>query len=415
MQKILKVLTVCCLTSGTVFGAAYKIPEQSQRSMGTAGAYFAGSDYADANYYNPSNMVWLENTTFVEFGARYINLPPIKFKGKAADPVTNTFRNADGKTKEEHFVIPYFHFVFEGSEKIRWGVSFVTPAGLSKRWSNKIQAATAEEFTLKVFEFNPSVAFKVSDKFSIAGGLRAVYASGKIKYKYDPAYSVNMDGDTGYKFGYNLSATVRFSPKFNISTSYRSKVNLKVEGDASGYLFDPYKPATYPVAVGGHVIVPIPAEWRVGTAYRFGSSILEVTYEKTFWSSYKVLDIQFNNSMIDSQLGKPKDKYWRDSETVRVGLRHKFGSSFEGMLGIAYDETPIPQRTLGFELPDSNAWIFSIGGIYTVKNNIEIGFSYLYVTKIERNVHTPPNINGIDGKFSDLSAHLANFSIGYKF
>ncbi|WP_457622427.1 OmpP1/FadL family transporter [Persephonella sp.] len=397
------------------FGAAYKIPEQSQRSMGTAAAYFAGADYADANYYNPSNMVFMENKTFIEFGSRYIYLPSVKFEGKAADPVTKSFQIADAKTKEEHFLIPYFHVVFRGSENLRWGLSLVTPAGLSKRWSDEKQISTAEEFTLKVFELNSSVAFKVSEKFSIAGGIRGIYASGKIKYRYEPAYKVNMDGDSGYRFGYNLSATLRPTNNLTISTAYRSKVNIKIEGDASGYLYDPLSSTTYPIAVGGHVIVPIPAELRVGTAYRWKSTIFELTYEKTYWSSYKILDIQFNNSTIDSQLGQPKDKYWRDSESVRLGIRHKFSEKLTGMFGIAYDETPIPERTLGFELPDSNAWLFSIGGIYNLSNKLELGLSYLYVTKIERNINTPPNENGIDGKFSDLTAHLVNLSVGYKF
>ncbi len=402
-------------TAGISFGAAYKIPEQSQRSMGTAAAYFAGADYADANYYNPSNMVFLENRTYIEFGSRYINLPPVKFEGKASDPVTNSFQIADAKTEEENFIIPYFHIVFKGNENVRWGLSFVTPAGLSKRWSAVKQRSTAEEFTLKVFELNSSLALKISEKFSIAGGIRGIYASGKIKYRFEPAYKVNMDGDSGYRFGYNISATLKPSKNFTISTAYRSKVNIKIEGDASGYLYDPLNSTTYPIAVGGHVIVPIPAEWRLGTAYRWKSTVFEITYEKTFWSSYKILDIQFNNSTIDSQLGKPKDKYWHDSETVRFGIRHIFNNRFTGMFGIAYDETPIPQKTVGFELPDSNAWLFSLGGIYNVSEKFEIGLSYLYVTKIERNVNTPPNENGIDGKFSDLSAHLVNISLGYKF
>ncbi|WP_457641614.1 OmpP1/FadL family transporter [Persephonella sp.] len=415
MRKNTALGLVVLMTAGTAFGAAYKIPEQSQRSMGTAAAYFAGADYADANYYNPANMSWLENTTMIEFGFRYINLPSIKFEGKAADPVTKSFQIANAETKEEHFVIPYFHMVFKGNERIRWGVSLVTPGGLSKRWTAVKQKATAEEFTLKVFELNPAVSIKISEKFSIGGGIRAIYASGKIKYRYEPAYKINMDGDSEYKFGYNLSATLKPAQNLTISTAYRSKINIKVEGDASGYLYDPVTKTTYPVATGGNVIVPLPAEWKVGAAYRWKKTIFELTYEKTFWSSYKKLDIQFDNSTIDNTLGKPKDKYWNDSETVRFGVRHSFNEKFTGMFGIAYDETPIPQRTLGFELPDSYAWMFSIGGIYNITKNLEAGLSYLYVTKFERNVHTPPNENGIDGKFSDLAAHLINVSVGYRF
>jgi long-chain fatty acid transport protein len=111
-------------------------------------------------------------------------------------------------------------------------------------------------------------------------------------------------------------------------------------------------------------------------------------------------------------LGKPKEKKWKDSNAYRFGMYHKY-EKWTAMAGIAYDETPIPQRTLGFELPDSNGWIFSLGGIYSPNNKLELGIAGLYVTKKDRNVSN--NINGINGKFSDLNAFLLNVSLGYKF
>ncbi|WP_456384850.1 outer membrane protein transport protein, partial [Persephonella sp.] len=65
------------IASTSAFGAAYKIPEQSTRSMGTAAAYFASADAADAAYYNPAGMSWLgdKNNILIETGAKYIYLP----------------------------------------------------------------------------------------------------------------------------------------------------------------------------------------------------------------------------------------------------------------------------------------------------------------------------------------------------
>ncbi len=33
------------------------------------------------------------------------------------------------------------------------------------------------------------------------------------------------------------------------------------------------------------------------------------------------------------------------------------------MGGFAYDETPAPTENIGFELPDSDAWIYSLGAV----------------------------------------------------
>ena len=396
------------------FSAAYKIPEQSNRSLGTAAAYFAGADTADAAYYNPANLVFIKekDKVLTEIGTRYIYLPRIEFKGRALDPVMHVFTVSDSKSKREYFLVPYFHMVLPSKNNLRFGFSFITPAGLSKRWTSRIPRSTAEEFTLKVFEFSTVASLKVNDRFSVGGGVRAVYATGQIKYQYPPFYQINMDGNTDIRFGYVISASLKPIKNLTVSTLYRSKVNLKVIGDAKGYLFDPLSmPRPYPIGTGGRVQVPLPAEWRLGASYKSGSTKFELTYEKTFWHKYEKLNFNFKDPLVESSLGKTIDKKWEDSHTIRFGIIHNFNQKFTGLAGVAYDTTPIPEKTLGFELPDSDGWIFSLGGIYKLTENAEIGISYLYFTKYERNVNNPK----INGKFSDLSAHLINLSLDYRF
>jgi len=85
------------------------------------------------------------------------------------------------------------------------------------------------------------------------------------------------------------------------------------------------------------------------------------------------------------------------------------------MLGVAYDETPVPDETLGFELPDSNAVIGSIGIRWTVNDELDLGAAFLYDQKDDRFVSIQDNVNGIDGTFSGMSATLFSVGLGYKF
>ncbi len=414
MGKIKTSILLLLGSFSVALAAAYKIPEQSNRSLGTAAAYFAGADSADTAYYNPANMSWIKekDKVLVEIGSRYIYLPRISFTGKALDPVMGIFVLSDAKSKREYFLVPYFHMVLPTKNNIRFGLSFTTPAGLSKRWTAKIPRSLAEEFTLKVFEFDTVASLKVSDKLSIGGGIRTVYSEGQIKYQYPDVYSIDMNGKTDYRFGYLLSLSVKPTENLTISTLYRSKVNLKVIGDAKGYLLIPTPiPAIYPISTRGRVQVPLPAEWRLGASYKWKKTKFELTYEKTFWHKYENLNFNFKDPIVENALGKNIEKKWEDSHTIRFGVIHQLNSTFTGMAGIAYDTTPIPEKTLGFELPDSDGWIFSLGGIYKITENTNIGFSYLYFTKYERNVFNKK----IEGKFSDLSAHLFNISLEHKF
>ncbi len=388
------------LLAGAVFAGGYKIPEQSIRSTGTAGAYFSSANTPDAAYYNPANMSFMKDGWGLEVGLRYIVLPSIKFEGAyGGNP-------ANGESKKEEFFVPYFHYVSPKVGNLRFGLSFVTPAGLSKRWDAPAQKATAKKFLLEVYELDLSASYLINKNFAIGGGIRGVYAKGEIQLE-GAFYSINMDGDTDILPGYFLSLSFKPTSSLTLSTLYRSKVNLKIKGDVSGILGPSPLNGTK-----GDVKVPLPAEWRLGASYQLGNTTLEFTYERTFWSAYKKLDFNYDRTPLKGSIfDDPKDKNWKDTNTYRFAIIHKFNEKFTGLAGIAYDETPVPEKTLGFELPDSDGWIFSLGGLYNPSSKVEIGLAYLYFMKKDRSV----NNSNINGKFKDLAAHVLTLSLGYKF
>ena len=79
------------------------------------------------------------------------------------------------------------------------------------------------------------------------------------------------------------------------------------------------------------------------------------------------------------------------------------------MGGIAYDKTPVSSDKVSFELPENDAYIFAFGARYAIDDVQKIGFGYLYDMKKDREVVNAEG--GVNGKFSNISAHL--LSIGY--
>jgi long-chain fatty acid transport protein len=88
------------------------------------------------------------------------------------------------------------------------------------------------------------------------------------------------------------------------------------------------------------------------------------------------------------------------------------------MMGFAIDETPVPDKTIGFELPDSDAKIYTLGFRYQQTENLSWGVAFLYDDKEKRSLvpgvaDNPVLQNG--GTFSDGGAFLTTVGVAYEF
>lgn len=399
MIHSLRIATTLSLCAASLLASGYRIPEQSLNSVSLSAAYVASANGADASYYNPANMAFMVQGAYTEIALTYINLPKVNY-----DAASTTSGNADGDSKEEKFLMPNLHYVSPSVGNWRYGLSITAPAGLSKRWNEAYQMRSAEEFTLKVIEINPTVSYKVSDQFALGFGLRGVYTDGEVSAIQTPYYSQELTGDS-IDFGYNLALSYKPIRDLTFAATYRSKVDLTVKGDANGYYL------TYPFNTNASVEIPLPASLALATAYTYEKTTVEFVFERTYWSSYKELDFDYGDSITNAVFGTAKPKNWKDANAYRIGVTHQCTDNLKMMLGFAIDKSPTPDSTLGFELPDSDAKLYSIGFEYKVNEKTSVGLAYLYDDKEERTVS-----NGtVNGTFTDSSAHLLTASFKYKF
>ncbi len=406
-KKIVLVAVASLVVSGTAYGAGYRIPEQSVNSVAKAGANIAYTPGADAAYFNPANMGWLEDRGYLEGNLEWINLKSITY----SDNRTPLY---DGKSEEENFVLPTFFAVSPDYNNFRIGLSLTYPSGLSKQWPQLYPRTFAEEFTLKTYELATSASYTFTDIFSVAAGVRAVYADAKVRSAGQVAPGITasryMDGDT-WEWGYNLALSARPIKEMNLSATYRSKVDLGLEGDAQ--LATSAGPGAYNGP--GAVSVPMPAVLALAGSYTFADQFtVELEYDRVYWSEYDNLDFRYpvslGNPILIAAFDQPKIKNWDDSDTYRIGLTWDTKKSFILMAGFAYDETPVPDSTLGFDLPDSESYLYSLGVRYQATDQLEVGIGYLYVDKDDRSAEN----SIVNGEFTGSGAHVATIGVSYK-
>ena len=122
-------------------------------------------------------------------------------------------------------------------------------------------------------------------------------------------------------------------------------------------------------------------------------------------------DTILTNPVLAGSFGRPIVKNWEDSDAYRLGLSYALNETWTLMAGFAYDKTPVPDATLGFELPDSDAYLYSVGVRYQLSKQMELGAGYLYDYKKSRTVTNAI----VDGTFTDSTAHLLTVGLTYTF
>jgi len=422
MKSYMKVAALLGLSVVTLSASGWRIPEQSLNGTALAAAYVASANGADASYYNPANMVWMDDGSEMEMAFTYIKLPSIKYTD-SLNSVGVTAYNGDSKV--ENFYVPTFHYVSSAVNNWRFGLSLVAPGGLSKRWDEAYGKTFAEEFSLTILELNPTAAYQVNEKFAVGFGLRGVYTDGVVKsdgvvttVPFAISASRDMTGDS-IDFGYNLALSYKPIENLTLSTTYRSKVDLTVEGNAK--LADSIG-GTYDGDVS--VTVPLPASLTIAAAYTFNKTTVELVYDRTYWSAYKELDFKYPVALADPVLiaafDDTKIRNWKDVNAYRIGVTHQYNDKLKLMAGFAIDKNPAPDNTLGFELPDSDAKLYSLGVEYKLNEKMKIGLAYLYDQKESRTVNQrtnplDPTTGGVSGTFEDASAHLLTASFKYRF
>ncbi len=408
--------------------AGYKIPEQSSDAVALSASNIAYSFGPDAAYYNPANMMYFEDSRhYFENSFSYIHLGSSTF-----NPQFPNAHNYAVSSKNADFLIPTFNFISpEYIQNWRFGLSFAVPSGLDMRWVDKYPASTARLFSLRVFEINPSVAYRVNDKISIGAGARAIYSYGKVdtnpygmvSNSFLLEANRHIDGND-LSFGWNVAATYRPFSNLIFASTYRSKVNLDLKGDAN--IVSKTTPNLSALAgfngfYNGSVDVkiPLPAALNLAMAYKVKDVTFLAALERSFWSELVSFNFNYATRVPSEEVfDHPVEKKWKDSNTYRFGIVWDVNDKLRLMSGFAYDESPSNVNYIGFELPDTRAYIYSLGINYKFRDDLEFAIGYLYQQRKDRHINKEDNVasfNNIVGEMANGDAQILNFGIKYRF
>ena len=233
----------------------YQINSQSARQWGMAHTGTALKLGAESMTFNPAGLVYMNSKFDVSLGTILIK-SKVKFEQEGYSHQT-----------DNPLSTPIFgHFGYKVNEKLAVGVNVTNPAGNSLVWGDNWKGATLiQDVSLKSFNVQPTVSYKINDKISIGAGLMIDFGSfeqrkglvaanafnglgtlasglsammpslsvlpGMIQSFNDQIpVGIELEGSSKVACGFNIGALVNITPKLTLGVTYRSKVKLSVEG-----------------------------------------------------------------------------------------------------------------------------------------------------------------------------------------
>ena len=136
-----------------------------------------------------------------------------------------------------------------------------------------------------MMEINPTVAYEITNDLAIAFGFRLVDTNGVVKSDgTHPTYakiSRDMIGNS-IDYGYNLALAYHPMDNLELAATYRSKVNLTVNGSADLSVLN----GTSTYSGDASATIPLPTTFSAAAAYTFPSkTTVEFVYEVSYWSA----------------------------------------------------------------------------------------------------------------------------------
>jgi len=437
------IVMACMAIMPLTYAAAegYLVNAQSAKQSGMGHVGTAMKLGSESMHFNPAAMVFMDKNIDLSAG-----VSGVFSSGKYKNLSDGYSVKTDSKVSTPLFLYAGFKIY----DNLAAGVMLNTPYGSSIKWGNDWEGAhLIQDISLKVFNIQPTISWKITNRLSVGAGLmmeygsinldRALIAPGAMsglanklftanpaleklvpqeskaviaKYDNVSAASVGLTGDAGIRMGYNVGAMFDVNDKITIGASYRSKVTAKVkEGEVNvNYanelefkeLLKSVNSLLGKLPQGSGVPteievpsldngtfsaeLPLPSVLSAGITY-YPTNRWTVSGEVQFngWGTYKMLMIKFNP---DEELGKyniSAPKKYKNSRTYRLGGQYAATKRLDVRMGAYFDETPVKDDYLNPETPSMNKLGLSAGLSFRPLSGLSVDVAFSYITGFGRN------------------------------
>lgn len=427
MRATSAALAVCLLlVPSMVEGQGFGIYEQGSCSRGRVGAGVAEPcDDGSAVYVNPAGLTGRRGIVISGGGSLIVGSSRFTNDSRLT---TNLERNPR--------LAPHAYLIVGVSERLAIGAGLYSPYGLGLEWPSEFEGRfVSYDSELQTFYVQPTVAYALSDRVSIGGGLTIAHGRAIRLHRredlaavplagvpgvtfealVDPGTDVvdtRLDGSASPRIGGNLGVLVTLSERLRVGARYLTATTLEFEGTAT------FRPAgadhrvTKPNVLGVPVGTPLdpfvseiraalqdqpvrteiemPAQFVAGVSVHPARRLTVLAdYHWVGWSAFDRVALDFTGPL-------PADEAfvqnYRNTSALRVGIDVEVAEALTLHAGYAHSQAAAPDETVTPLLPESRRNHVAGGIGWRLDSGLMLDVAYHFVGYHDRRgrVANPP-------------------------
>lgn len=371
--------------STNTMAAGFQLAEYSATGLGRA---FAGeaamADNASAQFRNPAMMTYLEGTQ-VSVGAIYVD-PNIDVNGDVS-LLGQQVATTKASDIAHSAVIPNFYISHRVNEQWAVGLALATNYGMETELGGDFLGTIfGNQANIMSVEINPNIAYKISDQFSIGAGVRYVMGEGHFGAALpmggpDLKY---MEGDDT-AWGWQLGGAWQINEANRIGFNYRSAVDLKLKGEASGLL--------YGGVHSGSMALTLPATAEIASYHQLTDKLgIHASFNWTDWSSFDKLEASIPSISATPDL--IKEENWEDNYRIALGATYQYTNKLAVRTGVAYDTSAVSDEHRTQTIPETDRLWLSLGAGYQWSDALSFDAGFTYIFAKDASMDESLDVNG---------------------
>jgi len=421
------VLLVMALFPSTALAQGFGVYEHGTCAMGRAGTVAAQTcDDGSAIYYNPAGLTGPPGWT-ISGGATTI-LVGGSFTADRTGEKTDL--------ENDPIVAPHLYARYGIDDKWAVGFGVFVPYGLSTTWPRDGFEGSflGYDNTLQSVYVQPTVAYQLTDRISIGGGLDIVIGSvelnqlvdlsqqsvpgltnpdgtqatfGQLGVPFHTAFAdAKLDADDATGVGGNFGVQVQATDWLRLGARYTLPVKLNYSGEASfspvetGLVLPPNNPLGLPGGTsvddvvapqfqeGGTLVtqdveteITMPGQFIAGISVQATPQLtLLADYQWTQWSSFEEIPLDFENDALDNE----QIENYGDTHALRLGAEYMVNADWTARLGFLTHNAAAPDETVTPLLPEAYRNEYTAGLGWSVTDQFDINVAYQYISQNDR-------------------------------